>query len=305
FLRRTDEPRIEDLLRGVIVQSGNDASIALAEGHSGSEDAFAAAMNARAEQLGLRDSSFANATGLPDERHRMSVRDLARLAAHIIEVYPEFYKIYAERRFTWDGVDQPNRNPVLDVVRGGDGMKTGFTDEAGYGLVGAAKREGRRVIAVLAGLESAEARKREIRRVMEWAFRAFETATLAKAGQIVGEAEVWLGDAPAAPLALKEDLRVILPRGDAGELTATIHYEGPVTAPIAAGDPIGALRLTRGETLVLERPLVAAADVGPGGYHVRRSAGIGFLGRWITAQSRAPAGRAAVSLAPGAGAEAQ
>lgn len=276
FLNLGDAPAVSDLLRGLIVQSGNDAAIVLAEGISGSEEAFAQRMNERAAELGLTNSHFANATGLPNPEHKMSVRDLALLALHIIQTYPQYYKIYSEKSFTWAGVEQKNRNPLIYLDDGGDGLKTGYTDEAGYGIVGSAQRDGRRVVAVLSGLESDDARRFQIRRVIGWAFRSFETVTLAEAGAPIGEAAVWLGEKEQVKLALTEPLIATLPRGAKDGTKATIVYDGPVRAPIKQGDPIGALRVElSGETI--ERPLVAAEDVGAGGYGVRLSAGFGYL----------------------------
>lgn len=284
FLNLGDEPTVAELLRGIIVQSGNDASIALAEAIAGTEAAFAAAMTERAADIGLRNSSFANATGLPDPSHRMSVRDLATLARHIIDSYPEYYRIYSERSFVWAGVEQRNRNPLLYLGGGGDGLKTGFTSEAGYGIVGSALQNGRRVIAVLAGMESDRARRQEVQRAVAWAFRDFRVETIAAAGAVVGEAEVWLGAETAVPVRVDAALVATLPRGRRGAPTATLSYVGPIKAPVAEGDPIGTLRVVFEDGPTLEAPVVAAASVAEGGYLTRLSAGVGFALRWASGQ---------------------
>ncbi len=284
FLNLTDRPTIADLLRGVIVQSGNDASIVLAEALAGSERAFADRMTKRARELGMRDSVFRNATGLPDPEHRMTVRDLATLALEIVRAHPDRYQLYAETSFTWAGVEQRNRNPLLYLNVGGDGLKTGHTEEAGYGIVGSATRDGRRVIVVLAGLDSQRARAREIERAVSWALREFRTVTVAEAGEIIGEAEVWIGAADRVPLTVAEDLRVTLPWFDAEETTATVEYQGPVPAPIAAGDRIGTLRIEAPGLSPAETPLIAARDVDEGGYLSRLSGGLGLGMRWLIAK---------------------
>lgn len=280
FLNLGQEPTVEELLRGLIVQSGNDAAIALAEGLAGSEEAFVRIMNAFAAEIGLVNSTFLNATGLPAEGHLMSARDMARLARHIVLSHPDLYPLYSETEFEWAGVVQRNRNPLLYMDIGGDGMKTGFTEEAGYGLVGSATQEGRRVVVVILGLDSAEERAREIERLITWAFRSFETRALVEAGAIVGEAQVWLGAAETVALELRDDVSITVPIGaDPSDLSVRIRYEGPVPAPIEVGQQIGELVVAAGfgETRI---PLYAAEAVAEGGFGARLTAGWELLMRW-------------------------
>ncbi|MEO1329714.1 MAG: D-alanyl-D-alanine carboxypeptidase family protein [Pseudomonadota bacterium] len=284
FLNLTDRPTIGQLLRGIIVQSGNDASIVMAEALAGTEEAFAARMTKRAREIGMRTASFKNATGLPDPEHLMSVRDLAILAQRIINDHPELYKIYSERSFEWAGVAQNNRNPLLYLDIGGDGMKTGHTEEAGYGIVGSAVRDGRRVIVVLAGLPSQQRRAREIESAISWAFREFRNVTVASKGEVVGQAEVWVGSASTVDLALAEDLRVTLPWFDAEQTEARIRYDGPVPAPIKKGDQLGTLTVQVPGLGATETALVAASDVEAGGYLSRLQGGVGIGLRWLADQ---------------------
>ncbi len=243
FVEVGKQIRVEDLLRGVIVQSGNDASIVLAEGLSGSEEAFAEAMTEKAREIGLTNSSFANATGWPHERQRMSARDLATLAQLIIEKYPEYYAYYSEKEFTWNGIRQGNRNPLLYRNTGADGLKTGHTEEAGYGLT------------------SMKQRGDESQRMINWGFREFNNYTLFKAGESVETADVWLGDAMDVPLTSPEDIVVTLPRKARKDMAVTVIYEQPVPAPIQEGDQIGILRVTAPEVAPREFPLFAGHSV--------------------------------------------
>ncbi|MBX2854329.1 MAG: D-alanyl-D-alanine carboxypeptidase [Rhodobacteraceae bacterium] len=288
FLNLTDRPRVADLLRGIIVQSGNDACIALAEGLAGSERAFAEQMTRRARELGMNGSTFANATGLPHPDHVMSVRDLAILASHIIHDYPDFYGFYQEREFSWAGVRQPNRNPLLYLDIGGDGLKTGHTEEAGYGLVGSAMQDGRRVVTVLAGLPSHQARSREAERVISWAFREFKLETLATKGEVVGRAEVWLGASGSVPLAVAKDVQATVPWSARGERKARIIYSGPVPAPIEEGQPIGELIIEVPGVGPMRAPLVAAESVPEGGYVARLMAGLSIFVDWLAAPPPSP-----------------
>ena len=261
FVEVGKQIRVEDLLRGVIVQSGNDASIVLAEGLSGSEEAFAEAMTEKAREIGLTNSSFANATGWPHERQRMSARDLATLAQLIIEKYPEYYAYYSEKEFTWNGIRQGNRNPLLYRNTGADGLKTGHTEEAGYGLTASAERNGRRLIMVATGLGSMKERGRESQRILDWGFREFNNYSLFKAGESVETADVWLGDAMNVPLTSPEDIVVTLPRKARKDMAVTVIYEQPVPAPIQEGDQIGILRVTAPEVAPREFPLYAGHSV--------------------------------------------
>ncbi|MCL5778992.1 D-alanyl-D-alanine carboxypeptidase [Limibaculum sp. FT325] len=279
FIREGEVVRIEDLLRGVIVQSGNDAAVALAEALAGSETAFAALMNKRAPELGLTASHFANATGWPDPEHYMSAHDLALLGIRIIEDFPQFYPMFAETEFTWDGIAQKNRNPLLAAGIGADGLKTGHTEEAGYGLVASAKRGERRLMLVVTGLESMAQRQRETERLMNWAFRAFDTRTLFAAGTPVAEAEVWIGQRKRVPLAPARDVVVTAPLGAIEGARLTVHYDGPVPAPIEAGTPVGRIEIAIPDMPVQAVPLVAAESVAPGGFLSRIEAAAALLMR--------------------------
>jgi D-alanyl-D-alanine carboxypeptidase (penicillin-binding protein 5/6) len=256
--------RVEDLLRGVIIQSGNDASIALAEGIAGNERRFAERMTRRARELGLAKSNFTNSTGLPDDEQVVTARELAALARHIIQTYPDFYKIYGEREFTWNKIRQYNRNPLLRLEIGADGLKTGFIREAGYGLVGSAVQNGLRLIVVVTGLKSANERAAEGRKLLEWGFRSFQSRMLFAEGQTIGEAKVYGGDRGRVPLVPAKAVRIMLPRTANDKIIARIVYTGPVPAPVKAGQPIGRLKVWRNDTVALEMPLQAGADVGVG-----------------------------------------
>lgn len=260
---------VEDLLRGIIVQSGNDACVAIAEALSGSESAFADAMNARAREIGLRDSHFTNASGLPDPDHAMSPRDLAHLTALIVREFPEYFHYFAETSFTWNDIQQHNRNPLLYREIGADGMKTGYTEAAGYGLTGTAAQNGRRLIAMVGGLGSPRQRAEEATRMLSWGFRETRNFTLFEAGEEVETAEVWLGKAPAVPLVLDEDLLITLSREARKGLKAAVVLDSPAPAPIAAGAALATLRITAPGLADVEVPLKAGADVERSGLPAR------------------------------------
>jgi D-alanyl-D-alanine carboxypeptidase (penicillin-binding protein 5/6) len=267
FAQLNSRVSVRDLLRGAIIVSGNDACIALAEGIAGNEAAFAERMTRRAREIGLTRSRFTNSTGLPDPDLRVTARELAMLAAHIIRTYPQFYSWYAEREFRWHTVRRPqqNRNPLLRDFPGADGLKTGYTDESGFGLTGSAERNGRRLIVVVNGLESDRARGNEARRLLEWGFRNFDNRRLFGAGETVGEAQVFGGAASRVALAPREDITVLIPReANPRDLRARVRYSGPIRAPIQRGQEIARLQVYNGQTLALDRPLVAAADVEAG-----------------------------------------
>lgn len=277
FVREGDRIRIEDLIRGVIIHSGNDACVVLAEGLAGSEDAFAKRMTDRALELGMKNSTFANATGWPHPNHRMSARDLIFLSQRMIEEFPEYYHYFAETDFTWDKVKQNNRNPLLYLDIGADGLKTGHTEEAGYGLVGSAIRGDRRIAFIISGLDSSKSRSVESERLTTWAFREFKTGKIANAGQIVGEAEVWIGDADTVPLAPKDDVIATAPFGELDKMKVTVRYDGPIEAPIALGQPIAELIVERPGLPAVSTPLVAAAAVERGGLISRVTAAVTTL----------------------------
>jgi D-alanyl-D-alanine carboxypeptidase (penicillin-binding protein 5/6) len=255
---------VDDLLRGAIVQNGNDACMILAEGMAGNERAFAETMTKRARELGLTRSSFANASGLPDPGNRMSVRELAKLSRHIIQTYPDFYKIFNEREFTWNKIRQQNRNALLNALEGVDGLKSGFTKEGGYGMVGSAVQNGMRLIVVVNGLDDPDDRVTEAKKLLEWGFRNFEARTLFAAQQPVGYAKVFGGDSRSVKLASPEPVKVMVQKNGNDKLIARIVYDGPVRAPIEAGQPVGHVRVWRGANIAVEAPVYAAESVGTG-----------------------------------------
>jgi D-alanyl-D-alanine carboxypeptidase (penicillin-binding protein 5/6) len=269
--------KVEDLLRGVMIVSGNDACIALAEGLAGSEGAFAELMNKRAREIGLSQSHFANPTGLHDPEHLMTMRELAKLTQYIQKTYPDLYKIYSEREFTWNKVRQQNRNPLLAMGIGADGMKTGYTKEAGYGLVGSAVQNGLRLIVVINGLKDSKTRAEEGRKLLEWGFRGFEARPLFAEGETVGEAKLYAGTKGRVPLRATGAVRLLVPRSATEKLSAKVVYSGPVHAPVTMGQPIGTLKVWRGDNVVLEVPLHAAEDVGTGNLTQRAFDAVGEL----------------------------
>jgi D-alanyl-D-alanine carboxypeptidase (penicillin-binding protein 5/6) len=256
--------KVIDLLHGAIIQSGNDACIALAEGMAGSEAAFAEIMTKRARELGLTQSNFANPTGLPDPRTHVTARELAKLAQHIIRTYPEFYRLFGEREFTWNRIRQFNRNPLLATNIGVDGLKTGFTKEAGYGIVAAAVQNGLRLIAVTNGFKDLKARGEETRKLLEWGFKGFESRPLFAEGQTIGDARLYGGARGRVPLVAGGSVSLLVPRNSSEHVLARLVYQGPVRAPIEKGQQIGQLRVWRGEKVVLEVPLQASEAVGRG-----------------------------------------
>ena len=269
--------RVEDLLRGVIVQSGNDACIVLAEGLGGTEEAFAAEMTRKGREIGLTGSSFANATGWPDPNQRMTARDLATLALRLIADFPEYYHYYGETEFTYAGIRQSNRNPLLYKSLGADGLKTGHTEEAGYGLTASAVQDDRRVILVLNGLESQKARSEESARLIGWAFREFGNYTLFKAGETVENAGVWLGVDPTVPLIAEQDMTVTLSRKARLDMEVTVVYDGPIPAPLEIGQQIATLVVTAPGEETVEIPLVAGAAVERLGFAGRITASVKHL----------------------------
>jgi len=255
---------VEDLIRGIIVDSANDACMAIAEGLAGNEAAFGQMLTKRAREIGLEHSTFTNSTGYSDPGLRVTVRELAELARHIMKTYPEFYPYFAERDFTWNKIHQTNRNPLLALGLGADGLKTGDTAEAGFTLVGSAVQDELRLIVVLAGAKSEKERAEEARKLLEWGFKGFETRVLFAEGQTVGEAKVFGGKTSYVPLVGPGIVKVMMPRNNEERLSERIVYRGPVPAPVAKGQPIGKLEVRRGDSLALEVPLRAAEDVGPG-----------------------------------------
>ena len=269
FLNEQDRPTVRELIQGIIVNSGNDACVVVAEGLAGSEDAFAAQMTERAKALGMTQSNFANASGWPDPNHRMSMHDLGIVALRLIEDFPEDYKVFSETEYNYKDRapdNRFNRNPLLKLGIGADGLKTGHTQEAGYGLVGSALQGDRRVIVVISGLASEKDRSEEAESLVNWAFRQFAQKTVAKAGVRVAEANVWMGDAPTVGLVPAKDVRILVPALVQDTMTAEVVYAGPLSAPLKAGDPVATLVVHVPDLPDVEVPLVAEADVGKGGF---------------------------------------
>ncbi len=268
---------VADLLRGVIVQSGNDASIVLAEGLAGDEKSFAAQLNEKAREIGLTNSTFKNASGWPDEGHVMSVRDIATLARRTIRDFPEYYKIYAEKTFTYNDIRQGNRNPLLYRNSGADGLKTGHTKAAGFGLAASAERDGRRLILVLNGLPSARVRAVESHSLIAWGFREFRNFKLYRKGDTVEEAEVWLGKEQTVPLLVERDVTLTLPRRARRKAKVKVIYTGPIPAPIAKGAVIAYLSITAPDVPPVRIPLKAGKGVERLGLMGRLSTSLSYL----------------------------
>lgn len=261
FLNVNSRARVDDLLRGIIVQSGNDACIVVAEAIGGTEEAFADMMTRRARELGLSTANFMNSTGLTHPEHRVSAADLARLARHIIQNHPEFYRIYSETSFTYNGISQANRNPLLGVFDGADGLKTGYTSEAGYGLTASAVRGSERRIIVFNGMETMRDRANEAERLMRAAFSDFVLANLAEPGRVIGEAQVYMGQSQTVPVRTSEAVRAAMHRRERQGLRAELVYDGPLRAPVAEGDEVGRLVVTLPGGRELSYPVEAAANV--------------------------------------------
>ncbi len=269
FAKVNEAIKVSDLLRGLIVQSGNDAAITLAEGIAGDEAAFAEMMTRRARELGLRSTTFRNAWGKFHPDQKTTARDLAKLSVHVIKTYPELYKIFGEKEFTWNKIRQLNRNPLLTMGIGADGLKTGNIAESGFGLTASAIRAGHRVVLVINGLKTARARAEEGRKLISWGFRTFDPRDLFKAGEKIGTASVYGGDIGRVPLVARSQVRVLVPRGSRERLTGRIEYIGPLMAPIEKGRKVANLRIYRGKTLTLDLPLYTNVEVKVGSLHSR------------------------------------
>lgn len=270
FLEPESSVSVENLIRGIVVHSGNDAAIAIAERIAGSEPAFALMMNQYASKLGIERSTFVNATGWPEAGHQSTARDLAVIARDQIQNYPDFYRFYEERRFSWNGIAQSNRNDLLDDGIGVDGLKTGHTSASGYGIVVSAIQRGRRLILVLNGMESEREREREARRLLTWGFRAFSAYHLLHAGDVVDSLAVWHGVRSNVAVRPARDIKLTMTAQRRRGISVEMHYEVPTPAPVREGDELGALRVRDEDGVLLEEvPLVATGDV------ARR----GFLGR--------------------------
>ena len=279
FAKVRSEIPVDDLLHGLIIDSANDAAITLAEGIAGSEDAFATRLTERARELGLTHLSFANAWGNADPGEKVTPREMALLADHIIETYPDDYKIYGQRDFLWNKIKQPNRNPLLAMDIGADGLKTGNIGESGYAIIGSAVQNGERLIVALYGARSASERAEEARKILQWGFRTFEHRKIFSAGDKVGTAQVYGGASREVALTTPADITVLVPRDGSEKLTAKVAYNGPLMAPVQADKPMAKLQLFRGDKEVLSVPLRTAAAV-PVGSLSRRAldAGLEFVG---------------------------
>ena len=283
FVRVGEDVSVEDLLRGVIVQSGNDASIVFAEAIGGSEEAFAELMTKRALEIGLEGTVFRNATGWPDPDHVTTARDLAKLAGYVIREFPDNYAYYSETEFTYgkslDGkpIKQSNRNPLLYQGVGADGLKTGHTEAAGFGLTASGIRSDRRLVMVIHGLESVRARSQESRRLFDWGFRNFANYALFKAGDTVETASVWLGDKPTVALVLKDDFIVTLPRSSRSGMKVAVKYQGPISTPIAKGQQVAILEVSGPGIEPIRRPLFADEDVGQLAFFGRIGSAISYI----------------------------
>ena len=261
--------RVEDLIQGAVVQSGNDACITLAEGIAGNEPAFVKMMNKRARELGLQKAYFTNSTGLPDPAQKVTVQELGKLARHIIRTYPDYYRYYGEHEFTWNRIRQQNRNPLLAMNIGADGLKTGFTNDGGYGMVGSAVQDGKRLIVVVNGLKSAKERGDEAKRILDYGFKGFEARPLFNEGQIVGVAKTFGGASGRVQLIGKGPISVLVPKNSSERISAKIVYAGPIPAPVAIGQQVANLNVYRSDSLVLEAPLYASESVERGNLRQR------------------------------------
>ncbi|MFO1134823.1 MAG: D-alanyl-D-alanine carboxypeptidase family protein [Rhodoblastus sp.] len=282
FASLHSQVRIEDLIRGLVVDSGNDAAIAIAEGLAGTEEAFGEAMTRRARELGMKRSTFTNAWGRSDPRQKTSVREMAQLSAHVIQTYPDYYKYFGEKAFTWNKINQQNRNPLLLMNIGADGLKTGNIDESGFAIVGSAVENNQRLIVSLNGCKTATERADDARKLLLWGFRSLDAKSLFDAGETIGTVPVYGGEPHDVPVAASQKVKVFLPRGSGERLQGKIVFDGPLTAPIKKGTVIARLKLTRGQALALDIPLEAKEDVVVGSLP-RRSfdAGMEFVGQMM------------------------
>jgi D-alanyl-D-alanine carboxypeptidase (penicillin-binding protein 5/6) len=261
FLLPKKRVKISDLILGIIVQSGNDACIVVAEGLAGSEAAFSEEMTAKGQSMGMLSSTFRNATGWPHPEHLTTARDLALLAKRTILDFPNYYHFYKQLQFSYNGIKQQNRNPLLYKEMGVDGLKTGHTQAAGYGLTASAVRGGRRLILVVNGLPSKKTRSSEPERLLEWGFREFSNYALFKKGMEVDTADVWLGKVATVPLVIEQDVKITLARKSRPMMKVTVEFKGPVPAPIKKGDKIAVLKIMAPGRNTLEIPLSAGVDV--------------------------------------------
>ena len=289
FLNELDRPTVEELIQGIIVLSGNDACVVVAEGLAGSEDAFARLMNDRAATLGMTGSTFANASGWPNPNHRMSVRDLGMLAARLIKEFPEYYGYFGQLEYPYDGRapdNRHNRNPLLKLGIGADGLKTGHTAEAGYGLVGSATQGTRRIVFVVSGLNSEKDRAEESERIVNWAFRQFVEKTVLDKGEEITRAAVWMGDHQEIGVIAPSDVSLLLPALERNALSAEVVYRGPLEAPITAGQEVADLVVTLKDLPPAHIPLVSDRDVARGGFLPRMRTAAFVLFRQVVGEAQ-------------------
>jgi D-alanyl-D-alanine carboxypeptidase (penicillin-binding protein 5/6) len=279
FAALNSRVRVEDLIRGLVIDSGNDAAIALAEGVAGSEGAFATLMMKRGRELGLTRSVFTNSWGRDDPEQKVTPREMTLLAAHVIATYPDDYKYFGEKEFLWNKIKQSNRNPLLTMDIGADGLKTGNIDASGFGLVGSAVQNDQRLILALYGAKSAKERAEEARKLFLWGFRSFDSKTIFGAGEIIGGAKVYGGASSEAPLVADHEVKILLPHNGGERFTGRIVYNGPLMAPVEAGREVARLKIIRGSTEVLDLPLKTAASIEVGSLPRRAmDAGLEYFG---------------------------
>ena len=269
--------RLEDLIRGIVIQSGNDACIVVAENLAGSEDSFVELMNERARELGMRNTNYANATGMPDPNHKTTARDVALLSSYLIKNYPRYYHFFSETDFIWEDIKQGNRNPLLYKNVGVDGLKTGHTKKSGYGLAASGIKDNRRIIFVINGLKSSKERSIESLSVINWAYREFRNIQISHENRILGEAEVWLGKVKKVSLVSKIDYFYSLRKSSKHDLKIKIVYEGPIPAPIEEGQEIANLQVIESDKIVFELPLYAKNSVAKLGFFQRISSAFNYL----------------------------
>ena len=277
FLALGSKVRVEDLLKGIIIQSGNDACIVAAENLAGSEEDFADMMNKKAKEIGLNNSHFVNATGLPHPDHRMSVEDLAKLSRRIISEYPQYYHLFSQKEFVYNNIRQGNRNPLLYNMPYADGLKTGHTEEAGFCLTASAKKGDRRLISVMTGLGSMKERSEEADKIMSWGFREFDNYTILKKGAKVADIPVWYGVSKDVPMVVSEDVVRTLKKSKSDEVKLIASYDKPVKAPVKAGQQLGVVKVELPGQDTLEVPLIAAADVAEVGLWGRIRKNLSYL----------------------------
>ena len=276
FIEVDERVKVFDLLLGIIVQSGNDASIALAEGISGTEETFAIEMNNLAKKIGLTDTNFVNSSGWPNDSHYTTAKDLALLAKYTVENHPELYQMYELNEFTYNGIKQDNRNPLLFTFDGADGFKTGYTEAAGYGIVGSAERGGRRLIIVLNGLESSRSRAQESLRLMDWGFNNFELVNFFEKNELVFQANTWLGKKEKVELVAIEDIKVSIPKAQLSSANVDVLIEEPIQTPISKGDVIANLQISYADKKV-SFPLAAGEDIEQKGFFSRISSALYYI----------------------------